>query len=103
MSTQSLDQMHTISIGKTESGLLIVFQEKIEENTERESKMKSVILDPQDFIGKNEDEVVTLIKDHCVFRIAERDGKGYELTASHLPFRWNLYINDGKISNIRMF
>ena len=103
MSTQSLDQMHTISVGKTESGLLIVFQEKIEENTERESKMKSVILDPQDFIGKNEDEVVTLIKDHCVFRIAERDGKGYGLTASHLPFRWNLYINDGKISNIRMF
>lgn len=103
MSTQSLDQMHTISVGKTESGLLIVFQEKIEENTERESKMKSVILDPQDFIGKNEDEVVTVIKDRCVFRIAERDGKGYELTASHLPFRWNLYINDGKISNIRMF
>ena len=103
MSTQSLDQMHTISVGKTESGLLIVFQEKIEENTERESKMKSVILDPQDFIGKSEDEVVTVIKDRCVFRIAERDGKGYELTASHLPFRWNLYINGGKISNIRMF
>ena len=103
MNTPNLDKMHTISVGKTKSGLLVVFQEKIEENTGKESKMKSVILDPQDFIGKNEDEVVTVIKDHCVFRIAERDGKGYELTASHLPFRWNLYINGGKISNIRMF
>ena len=103
MSTQSLDQMHTISVGKTKSGLQVVFQEKIEENTGKESKMKSVILDPQDFIGKSEDEAIGAIKEHCVFRVAERDGKGYELTASHLPFRWNLYINDGKISNIRMF
>lgn len=98
-----MEQMRTISVGKTESGLLVVYQEKIEENTERGSEMKSVILDPQDFIGKNEDEVVTSIKDRCVFRVAERDGKGYELTASHLPFRWNLYITNGVVANIRMF
>ena len=98
-----MGQMHTISVGKTESGLLVVFQEKIESNTEKESNVKSEILDPQDFIGKNEHEVIGTIKDRCVFRVAERDGKGYELTASHLPFRWNLYINDGKVSDIRMF
>jgi hypothetical protein len=103
MNTPNLDQMRTISVGKTESGLLVVFQEKIEENTERESEMKSVILDPQDFIGKSEDEAIGAIKEHCVFRVAERDGKSYEINASYLPFRWNLYINDGKISNIRMF
>lgn len=98
-----MEQMHTISVGKTESGLLVVFQEKIEENTERGSKMKSAILDPQEFIGKNELDVVSAIKDHCVFRVAERDGAPRELTASHLPFRWNLYINNGVVSNIRMF
>ena len=98
-----MEQMRTISVGKTASGLLVVFQEKIEESTEKESNVKSVILDPQDFIGKNEDEVVEVIKDRCVFRVAERDGKSYEVNASYLPFRWNLYINDGKISNIRMF
>ena len=98
-----MEQMRTISVGKTASGLLVVFQEKIEESTEKESNMKSVILDPQDFIGKNEDEVVEVIKDRCVFRVAERDGKGYELTASHLPFRWNLYIANGVVTNIRMF
>ena len=98
-----MEQMRTISVGKTASGLLVVFQEKIEESTEKESNVKSVILDPQDFIGKNEDEVVEVIKDHCVFRVAERDGKGYELTASHLPFRWNLYITNGVVTNIRMF
>ena len=94
---------HTISVGKTDSGLLVVFQEKIESSTEKESKMKSEILDPQDFVGKNEHEVIDAIKNHCVFRVAERDGKRYELTASHMPFRWNLYINNGVISNIRMF
>ena len=98
-----MDKMHTISAGKTESGLLVVYQEKIENNIEKDSNVKSEILDPQDFIGKNEHEVISAIKDRCVFRVAERDGKGYELTASHLPFRWNLYINDGKVSNIRMF
>ena len=98
-----MDTTHTISAGKTESGLLVVFQEKIESNIEKESKMKSEILDPQDFIGKNEHEVISAIKDRCVFRVAERDGKGYELTTSHLPFRWNLYINSGIVSNIRMF
>ncbi len=98
-----MDKMHTISVGKTEIGLLVVFQEKIESNTEKESNVKREILDPQDFIGKNEHEVIDTIKDRCVFRVAERDGKGHELTASHLPFRWNLYINDGKVSDIRMF
>ena len=98
-----MEQMRTISVGKTESGLLVVYQEKIGESTEKESKVKSVILDPQGFIGKNEDEAIVAIKEHCVFRVAERDGKSYEVNASYLPFRWNLYINDGKISNIRMF
>jgi hypothetical protein len=82
---------------------LVVFQEKIESNIEKESKMKSEILDPQEFIGKSEHQVIATIKDRCVFRVAERDGKGYELTASHMPFRWNLYINNGTVSNIRMF
>ena len=98
-----MDTTCTISVGKTQSGLLVVFQEKIESNIEKESKMKGEILDPQDFVGKNEHEVISTIKDRCVFRVAERDGKGYELTASHLPFRWNLYINGGIVSNIRMF
>jgi len=98
-----MDTTHTISVGKTGSGLLVVFQEKIESNTVKESKMKSEILDPQEFIGKKEHDVIAAIKDRCVFRVAERDGKGYELTASHLPFRWNLYINNEVVSNIRMF
>lgn len=98
-----MDKMHGISVGKTESGLLVVFQEKIEKNTEKESKMKSEILDPQDFIGKSEDETLAAIKDHCVFRIAERDGKSYEITASHLPFRWNIYLANGLVTDIRMF
>lgn len=98
-----MEQMHTISADKTGSGLKAVFQEKIEEKTEKGSKMKSVILDPQEFIGKNENEVMMEIKDHCMFRIAERDGKGYELTANHLPFRWNLYINNNIVTDIQMF
>lgn len=65
--------------------------------------MKSEILDPQDFIGKNEDVVFTMIKDHCVFRIAARDGKLFEATSSHLPFRWNLYINNNIVTDIQMF
>jgi len=98
-----MDKMHTISVGKTNRFLLVVYQEKIESNIEKGSNVKSEILDPQSFIGKSEHEVMSAIKDRCVFRVAERDGKGYELTASHLPFRWNLYVNDGVVSNIRMF
>ena len=98
-----METTHTISVGKTESGLFVVFQEKTENNIAKESNVKSKILDPQEFIGKNEHEVIAAIKDRCVFRVAERDGKGFELTANHLPFRWNLYINNGSVSNIRMF
>ena len=94
----------TISVGKTHSGLLVVFQEKIEKPIEQDLKEKDVkLLDPMTFIGKTEEETVSAIKDHCIFRIAERDGKGNELTASFLPFRWNLYIANGKIVNVRMF
>ena len=98
-----MDKTHTISVGKTVSGLLVVFQEKIENNTEKESNVKSEILDPQDFIGMKENEVIAAIKDRCVFRVAERDGESYELTTSHLPFRWNLYLTDGTVKEIRMF
>ena len=98
-----MDKTHTISVGKTESGLLVVYQEKTENNTEKESNVKSEILDPQTFIGQSEHAVVAAIKDRCVFRLAARDGQGYELTASHLPFRWNLYIDNGIVTNIRMF
>ena len=98
-----MDKMDTISVGKTASGLLVVYQEKIENNTAKESNVKSDILDPQTFIGKNEQDVVAAIKDRCVFRVAARNGNGYELTASHLPFRWNLYIDNGVVTNIRMF
>lgn len=99
-----MGKMHTISVGKTASGLLVVFQEKTEKNIEQESRENNVkILDPMEFIGKTEEETIAAIKDHCVFRVAERDGVTYEVTASHFPFRWNLYIADGKISNVRMY
>ena len=99
-----MDKTHTISVGKTASGLLVVFQEKIESNIEKESKMKSEILDPQDFIGKTEGETFAALKAHNIsFRVSDRDGAQQELTTDHWWFRWNLSINDGIITNIRMF
>ena len=99
-----MDKMRTISVGKTESGLLVVYQEKIESNTGSASSAKSEILDPQTFIGKSEHEVVAAIKERKKqFRIVERDGKTYEITTAYFPFRWNLYVNNGIVSNIRMF
>ena len=98
-----METTHTISVDKTGTDLLGVFQEKIESNLEKGSNMKSEILDPKDFIGKTENEVFNAIKDHYVFRIVERDGKSFEITADHLPFRWNLYISNGIVSNIRLF
>jgi hypothetical protein len=100
-----MDKTHTISVGKTGSGLLVVFQEKIESNIEKESNARSEILDPpQDFIGKFEGETIIALKAHNIsFRVSDRDGAQQELTTDHWRFRWNLSINDGIITNIRIF
>ena len=99
-----MNQIHTISVGKTESGLLVVFQEKTENNTEKESKVKDeLFLSQEDLIGKTEHEALVLLEKHrSIFRIVERDDKQFEITTEHLPFRWNLHINNGVISKVRM-
>ena len=99
-----MDQIHAISVDKTESGLLVVYHEKTENNTEKESSVKeNLFLSQEDLIGKNEHEALALLKKHrAVYRIVERDGQSFEITSSHLPFRWQLHISNGVISKVRM-
>ncbi len=67
------------------------------------SGIKSLIIDPKSVIGKSEEEAYEIIKDKVVFRIVQRDGVDLEIDTVNFPFRWNFYVKDNIVIDIKFF
>ena len=61
------------------------------------------MLTEKDLVGKTEEEAeITLTNEGARYRIIRRDKKSFFGTCDAIPFRFNLEIDDGYVTHVKM-